>query len=40
MFTWNMAVVTLEHNLKKKVRTIQKFFLGTILFEIFFFSVE
>ena len=28
-----MAVVTLEHNLKKKFRKIQRFFLATIFFK-------
>ena len=33
-----MAVVTLEHNLKKKCRKIQKNFLATIFFFNLFFS--
>ena len=32
-----MAVVTLKHNLKKKFRNIQKFFLATIFFKNSFF---
>ena len=37
MFTLNMAVVTLEHNLNKKFRQIQKFFSATIFFKNSFF---
>ena len=36
-----MVVVILQHNLKKKIRKIQKKFLATIVFEIkiFFFRI-
>ena len=33
MFTLNMDVVTLEHNLKKKIRKIEKHILAPISFK-------